>query len=207
MHKNITICILIIGLILCFLYIDTVQTRYCVFQETSLQWEAAYTSIQTKYTNVQQQKILDDRYIETCVMNDKQLYKKFKAIMQLDPAMDAFNVMQGIFYINKHAPKFNIPVDVAIVIAFKESRFDVTAVSATDDYGIMQINYAIWGPVFGLAEHELLDAETNVLVALKILKIKLDKYGHSKYIEKYNGSSAYAASFNRTFIKYLKNLV
>ena len=172
----------------------------------SEKWEDAYGSMMSKYFRAEFDKKMNERYIEEKIRKSYKLIKRFEALKELDPGMDDYQVMEGLFYINKWAPRFKIDFDVAATIAFMESRFDPTAVSLTDDYGLMQVNYDIWGPVFKLSESDLLDTETNVKVGLKILKIYLDRYGEHRYIEKYNGRKVYAVVHQQTMQKYFAKL-
>jgi len=165
-------------------------------------WESAYGSILLKINMSDLNKELNERFIVDFVDNNVKLISRFEALKKMDPWMDDFKVKQGLFYIHKYAPKYGLDLDTAITIAYMESRFDEHAISHTNDYGMMQVNLAIWGPVFGLTTDDLFDVETNVNTGLKILKIKLERYGKERYVEKYNGSPVYAVRFAKTFIKY-----
>ena len=61
-------------------------------------------------------------------------------------------------------------VDRAMCVLEWESEGDPNAVSPTDDHGLFQIHYPIWGPHFGVSRADLYDPVLNVRLASLILK-------------------------------------
>jgi len=55
----------------------------------------------------------------------------------------------------------------------RESGGNPRAVSHTQDYGLLQIHYPIWGKFFGISKEQLFDPETNV----KCAKVIYDRSG------------------------------
>jgi hypothetical protein len=65
------------------------------------------------------------------------------------------------------------------VASYPRSRADAVilleAVHGQADIGLAQVNYPIWGPVFGLRPEDLLDPWTNLHVAAVILRYAMDQ--------------------------------
>jgi soluble lytic murein transglycosylase-like protein len=59
-------------------------------------------------------------------------------------------------------------VDRAVCIMGYESGGNTYAASPTDDHGLMQIHWPIWGSVFGVSRADLYDPETNLRLAHQI---------------------------------------
>lgn len=63
---------------------------------------------------------------------------------------------------------YNWDVDRMMRIMWCESRGVPTASSHTDDHGLFQIHYPIWGPAFGVSRNDLYDPVLNVDIAYKV---------------------------------------
>ena len=63
-------------------------------------------------------------------------------------------------------------VDRALCVIDQESSGNPNAVSPTDDHGLFQIHYPIWGPHFGVTRDQLYDPTLNVRLAAAILGIQ-----------------------------------
>lgn len=77
----------------------------------------------------------------------------------------------------------------------------------THDYGLMQIN-AVVGQRMGYRPEQLLDAQTSVQVAVKLLMYKRKRFGHEQRWEcRYNVGTAKAASTWNSCINYYNKLL
>ena len=65
--------------------------------------------------------------------------------------------------------EFFTDVDRALCLIDWESSGNPNAASPTDDHGLFQIHYPIWGPHFGVSRADLYDPTTNVRLAAIIL--------------------------------------
>jgi len=63
-------------------------------------------------------------------------------------------------------------VNTALCLMGYESGGDPTAASATNDHGLMQVHWPIWGPAFNLSKQDLYDPGTNLATAAKIRGIQ-----------------------------------
>jgi soluble lytic murein transglycosylase-like protein len=71
----------------------------------------------------------------------------------------------------KYGKEYNIRINRLLQIASIESRFDHKAINReSGDYGLMQINWRIWGRQLVSRPKELLDINTNVKYACYILR-------------------------------------
>ena len=59
-------------------------------------------------------------------------------------------------------------IEMALCVMRYESGGNPRAASPTDDHGLFQIHYPIWGPAFGVSRQDLYDPETNVRLARRI---------------------------------------
>lgn len=81
-------------------------------------------------------------------------------------------------YIVSVAEQYDVPVALVYAVIDVESGFDENAVSATDDYGLMQINglyHEYFCDLLGIAECKT--AYNNVLVGTYLLSCYIDDYG------------------------------
>jgi len=83
----------------------------------------------------------------------------------------------------KYGKEFNIKIHRLLQIASVESRFNHRAInSVSGDYGLMQINWRVWGRRFAKSPKELLDIDKNVRVACAIMaynkRIGFKRIGH-----------------------------
>ena len=70
----------------------------------------------------------------------------------------------------KYGKTFNIRINRLLQIASVESRFNPKAVNkVSGDYGLMQINWRVWGRRFVKHPNELLNIDTNVKLACYII--------------------------------------
>ena len=53
-------------------------------------------------------------------------------------------------------------------ISYCESGNNPRAISKTGDYGLMQVNYGVWGKEFSISKESLLDPDTNLRIAKQI---------------------------------------
>ena len=60
------------------------------------------------------------------------------------------------------------PVDIMLDVMRCESGGLHTAASHTDDHGLLQIHYPIWGPHFGVTRQQLYDPALNIDLAYRI---------------------------------------
>lgn len=80
-------------------------------------------------------------------------------------------------YIRELCEAENVPMGLVIALIDKESTFKATAISATDDYGLMQINIVNHGWLsekYGVTD--FLDPYQNVYCGIMILNEHLDNY-------------------------------
>ena len=61
-------------------------------------------------------------------------------------------------------------VEIMLRIMSCESGGNPNAVSHTDDHGLLQIHWPIWGPAFGYTRAQLHDPATNIDVAYRVYK-------------------------------------
>lgn len=67
--------------------------------------------------------------------------------------------------------------DIALDIAWHESRYDIMAYNDSGDYGVMQINHRTWEDTFGIDNPEwLFQADYNVAIGCRILNHLHEKY-------------------------------
>ena len=70
-------------------------------------------------------------------------------------------------------------LDVVDQIIWQESRCQADAISPTRDYGLMQINWATWGPMvteLGLTRDDLLVPAVNIMVG-RIIAVEAERLG------------------------------
>jgi len=61
-------------------------------------------------------------------------------------------------------------VNNALITMKYESGGDPNAVSRTQDFGLLQLNFKTWGRFFGKSKQELLEPETNIACARIVFK-------------------------------------
>jgi len=70
-------------------------------------------------------------------------------------------------------------LEVVDQIIWQESRCQADAISPTRDYGLMQINWATWGPMvtdLGLTRDELLEPAVNIMVG-RMVAVEAERLG------------------------------
>ena len=63
-------------------------------------------------------------------------------------------------------------VELALCVMRYESGGNPSAASPTDDHGLFQIHYPIWGPAFGVSRADLYNPVTNVILAQRIWELQ-----------------------------------
>jgi soluble lytic murein transglycosylase-like protein len=83
---------------------------------------------------------------------------------------------QIIETIYRKANEYGLRPSLMLAVAHRESNFDPLAQSSVA-MGIMQINYAVWADTMSLNSESVLDIETNIEAACKIMRMYLDEAG------------------------------
>ncbi len=73
------------------------------------------------------------------------------------------------------AENYRFDPNILRAIVRVESNWVPDIVGVTGDVGLAQIQYPVWGPVFGLRPEDLLDPWTNLHVAARILRDAMDQ--------------------------------
>lgn len=110
---------------------------------------------------------------------------------------------------NEAAQRQNLPVELLIAVAEKESGFNPKAVNrananASTDYGMMQIN-SWWIPKLekmGIPAETLMDACTNIHVGAWIMAQEVSRHGWS-----WRGIGAYNANSDHKRLNYAKDVL
>ena len=119
------------------------------------------------------------------VNNTPELIARFKALKALDGGINEKMAKEAIYHIFKLAPDYGLDPDVVLAVGFVESRF-TNLTGTTGDYGVMQINYGIWGDELGLSKEDLFDIEQSVATACLILSNYRVRWSE-RYVAAYNG--------------------
>ena len=89
--------------------------------------------------------------------------------------MLGFNTENVIKTIIKHyASVYGIREEIALAVAYKETRFQFWHVSKTEDYGLFQIHCGkkwSWCRHFGISKNEIMNPVINTITAMRIMKI------------------------------------
>lgn len=83
--------------------------------------------------------------------------------------------------------KYDVPVDLILAVIYVESKFDPNAISATEDYGLMQINrvnHAQLEKDLGITN--ILNPAQNIESGVYIFSKLLNKYSESEALMAYN---------------------
>ena len=139
------------------------------------------------------------------VNNTPELIARFQALKALDSGIDEKMAKEAIYYIFKLAPDYGLDPDVVLAVGFVESRF-TNLIGTTGDYGVMQINYGIWGNELGLSKEDLFDIERSVATACLILSHYRVRWSE-RYVAAYNGfGRGYEGRVEQTLFRIREHL-
>ena len=114
--------------------------------------------------------------------NYEKLYNEVKTItgrFMINITHDIPLTQQEQMFIYENCLKNNLSYEMVLGLIQLESNFKKDLVSATDDYGIMQINknYAEWyANLAKLEDYNLIDFEDNILMGIAGLKFYKEYY-------------------------------
>lgn len=97
---------------------------------------------------------------------------------------------KGVKYkdiVTRICEKYDVPVDLILAVIYVESNFDPNAISATEDYGLMQINrinHAQLEKDLGITN--ILNPEQNIESGVYIFSKLLNKYSENEALMAYN---------------------
>lgn len=134
------------------------------------------------------------------VDNSPELIARFKALKALDDGINEKIAKEAIYHIFNLAPDYDLDPDLVLAVGFVESRF-TNLIGPTGDYGVMQINYEVWGEELGLSKKDLFDIEHSVATACRILSSYRLRWSE-RYIAAYNGfGRGYEGRVQRTLFR------
>ena len=139
------------------------------------------------------------------VDNTPELIARFKALKALDSGINEKIAKEAIFHIFNLAPHYDLDPDLVMAVGFVESRF-TNLIGPTGDYGVMQINYGVWGEELGLTKKDLFNIEHSVATACQILSHYRLRWSE-RYIAAYNGfGRGYEGRVQRTLFRIREHL-
>ncbi|TNF45658.1 lytic transglycosylase domain-containing protein [bacterium] len=139
------------------------------------------------------------------VDNTPELTARFRALKALDNGINEKMTKEAIYHIFNLAPDYDLDPDIVLAVGFVESRF-TNLIGPTGDFGIMQINYKVWGEELGLAKEDLFDIERSVATACQILSHYRVRWSEH-YIGAYNGfGRGYEGRVKQTLFRIREHL-
>lgn len=116
-------------------------------------------------------EIREAKRIKEQKIYNARIRKIVKDIKKINKKIEQKNAEEIAAAFIKYGKEYRIRINKLLQIASIESRFNHRAINKeSGDYGLMQINWKIWGKRFVSRPKKLLDIDTNVKYACYILR-------------------------------------